>query len=198
MPVETPVDNALTDALADNDALPLARDDPDWFTFLYDRYAADIHRYIAGRLGSAAAGDLTADVFLIAFRKRATFDPERGEVRPWLYGIATKVVSHHRRAEGRRLKALARMNAEYAVHGHEDHVAARVAAQRAGPQLARAISGLARADRDVLFLTALGGLSYQEVAEALGIPLGTVGSRLNRAKRELRRVLGDVNPVKEN
>jgi RNA polymerase sigma factor (sigma-70 family) len=184
MPVET-------------DTLSLGRDDPEWFAVLYDRYAEDIHRYIAGRLGSETAGDLTADVFLVAFRKRATFDPERGEVKPWLYGIATNVVSRHRRTEGRRLKALSRISAEHATDGHEDHVTARVAAQRAGPQLARAIDGLSRADRDVLFLTALGGLSYQEVAEALGVPAGTVGSRLNRAKRELRRVLGGVNPVKE-
>ncbi|MEV6964143.1 RNA polymerase sigma factor [Hamadaea sp. NPDC051192] len=182
----------------DTDAHPLARDDPEWFTSLYDRYAEDIHRYIAGRLGWEPAGDLTADVFLVAFRKRASFNPDRGEIKPWLFGIATKVVSHHRRAEGRRLKALSRVSAEHAADGHEDHVAARVAAQRAGPRLAGAIKGLARADRDVLFLTALGGLSYQEVAEALGVPAGTVGSRLNRAKRELRRVLGDVNPLKEN
>ncbi|WP_027342470.1 RNA polymerase sigma factor [Hamadaea tsunoensis] len=177
---------------------PLARDDPEWFTVLYDRYAGDIHRYIAGRLGWEPAGDLTADVFLVAFRKRASFHPERGEIKPWLYGIATKVVSRHRRTEGRRLKALSQVNAEYAADGHEDQATARVAAQLAGPQLARAIKGLARADRDVLFLTALGGLSYQEVAEALGVPVGTVGSRLNRAKRELRRVLGGVNPLKEN
>ncbi|GAA4637617.1 RNA polymerase sigma factor [Actinoallomurus vinaceus] len=185
MPVET-------------ETLPLSRDDPEWFTVLYDRYAEDIHRYIAGRLGRESADDLTADVFLVAFRKRATFDPARGAVKPWLYGIATKVVSRHRRSEGRRLKALFRMSAEDATDGHEDHVAARVAAQRAGPELARAINGLSQAERDVLFLTALGGLSYQEVAEALGIASGTVGSRLNRAKRELRRVLGGVNPAKEN
>ena len=176
----------------------LSRDDPEWFTVLYDRYAEEIHQYIAGRLGREAAGDLTADVFLVAFRKRASFDPGRGEVKPWLYGIATKVVSRHRRTEGRRLKAMSRISAEHATGGHEDHVTARVAAQRAGPQLARAIGGLSRADRDVLFLTALGGLSYQEVAEALGVPAGTVGSRLTRAKRELRRALGGVNPTKEN
>ncbi len=185
MPVET-------------DTLFLARDDPEWFTLLYDRHAEEIHRYIAGRLGREPAGDLTADVFLVAFRKRASFDPERGEIKPWLYGIATKVVSRHRRTEARRLRALSRVSAEHTTDDHEDNVTARIAAERAGPQLARAINGLSRADRDVLFLTALGGLSYQEVAEALGVPIGTVGSRLNRAKRELRRVLGGVNPAKEN
>ncbi|MCO5992548.1 RNA polymerase sigma factor [Actinoallomurus rhizosphaericola] len=176
----------------------LDRDDPEWFTVLYDRYAEDVHRYIAGRLGREHADDLTADVFLVAFRKRSSFDPARGSLKPWLFGIATKIVYRHRRSEGRRLKALARMNAEQATDGHEDRVTARVAAQRAGPRLVNAIRELSPADRDVLFLTALGGLGYQEVAEALGIPTGTVGSRLNRARRELRRVLGDVNPAKEN
>ncbi|RFU37249.1 RNA polymerase sigma factor [Actinomadura logoneensis] len=182
----------------ESDTAPRSRDDPLWFTELYDRHAVDIHRYIAGRLGQEHADDLTADVFLVAYRKRADFDPARGTVRPWLFGIATKAVTRHRRSESRRLKALGRLNAERATDGPEDRVAARVAAQQAGPELARAIRGLARADRDVLFLTALAGLSYQEVAEALGVPSGTVGSRLNRAKREIRRVLGGVDPSKEN
>ncbi|MEV4258279.1 RNA polymerase sigma factor [Spirillospora sp. NPDC049652] len=182
----------------ESDTAPRSRDDPLWFTELYDRHAPDVHRYIAGRLGREHADDLTADVFLVAFRKRADFDPARGDVRPWLFGIATKAVSRHRRGESRRLKALGRMNAEPPTDGPEDGVAARVAAQQAGPELARAIKGLSQADRDVLFLTALAGLSYQEVAEALGVPGGTVGSRLNRAKREIRRVLGDVNPAKEH
>jgi RNA polymerase sigma factor (sigma-70 family) len=176
---------------------PMERNNPAWFTALYDRHIQDIHGYVAGRLGREAADDLAAEVFLIAFRKRASFDPGRGAIKPWLYGIATKVISRHRRSEGRRLKALSRVPAERAADGHEDKVAARVAAERVGPELARAISGLSQADRDVLFLTALAGLSYQEVAQALDIPSGTVGSRLNRAKSELRRVLGDINPTKE-
>ncbi|GAA0363126.1 RNA polymerase sigma factor [Actinoallomurus spadix] len=176
----------------------LGRDDPEWFTVLYDRYAEDVHRYIAGRLGREHADDLTADVFLVAFRKRSSFDPDRGSVKPWLFGIATKTVSRHRRSEGRRLKAMSRVGAERAADGDEDGVTTRVAAQRAGPRLANAIRELSQADRDVLFLTALGGLGYQEVAEALGVPTGTVGSRLNRARRQLRKALGDVNPAKEN
>jgi RNA polymerase sigma-70 factor (ECF subfamily) len=175
----------------------IERDDPAWFTALYDRHIEDIHRYVAGRLGREAADDLAAEVFLIAFRKRASFDPERGAIKPWLYGIATKVVSRHRRSEGRRLTAMSRVTADRAADGHEDGVTARVAAERVGPELARAINGLSKADRDVLFLTALAGLSYQEVALALGIASGTVGSRLNRAKSALRRVLGDINPTKE-
>src|SRR5881628_2331214 len=63
------------------------------FAEVHDRYFSDIYRYVAGRLGATAAEDVTADTFLIAFRKRDAFDPARGDLRPWSYGIATKQVA---------------------------------------------------------------------------------------------------------
>lgn len=172
--------------------------DPERFAGLYDRHFSDIHRYLAGRVGRELANDLAAETFLTAFRRRETFDPVRGRVRPWLFGIATRKVADHRRTEGRRLRAFARVTAEVVVDGPEDGVAARVTAQRARPQLARGLRGLSRGDRDVMFLAALGGLSYEEIAIALDIPGGTVGSRLSRARRRLRQELGETNPMKEN
>ncbi|MFI0448598.1 RNA polymerase sigma factor [Actinomadura sp. 6N118] len=182
-------------------APPQARDDaslvaeslrvPELFAQLYDRYFTDIHRYLAGRLGRETADDLAAETFLIAFRRRADFDVSRGAaVRPWLYGIATNLVSQHRRTEQRRLRALGRMKAEDSVAGHEDEVTARVAAAELRPDLVRAMKALSPGDRDVIFLSVLGGLSYDEVAQALDIPRGTVGSRLNRARTSLRTALG--------
>src|SRR5437879_1580712 len=82
--------------------------EPDRFAELFHRYFAEIHRYIARRLGVDVADDLAAETFLAAFRKRAGFDPERGAVRPWLYGIATNLIGSHRRAERRYLAAIAR------------------------------------------------------------------------------------------
>ena len=162
---------------------------PEWFGHIYDRHFPGIYRYIESRLGPDEAGDLTAETFIDAFRRRASFDPARGPVRPWLFGIATRLVAQHRRAEARRYRALARTPAEPDPGGHDDRVAARVSAQaRRGP-LMRALAGLSDDDRDVLLLIALGGLSYQEVAAALSIPPGTVASRLNRARRKVRGVL---------
>jgi RNA polymerase sigma factor (sigma-70 family) len=162
---------------------------PERFGRIYDLHFPGIYGYIASRLGPDDADDLTAETFIDAFRRRASFDPARGSVRPWLFGIATRLVAQHRRAEARRYRALARTPAEPDPGGHDDRVAARVSAQaRRGPLL-RALAGLSDEDRDVLLLIALGGLSYEEVAAALSIPAGTVASRLSRARRKVRGVL---------
>ncbi|WSG19552.1 RNA polymerase sigma factor [Nonomuraea sp. NBC_01738] len=184
--------------VAADDAALIARSwhDPDAFATLYDRYFDEIHRYVAGRLGGHAADDLAAETFLVAFKKRQAFDPGRGAVRPWLYGIATNLVAQHRRSETRRLEAFQRSpSGEVADSGHEEWVTARVAAANAQGRLAAAIKRLSDGDRDVLLLVALAELSYEEVAQTLGIPFGTVGSRLNRVRKKLRKALGGVNPM---
>lgn len=163
---------------------------PERFGLIYDRHFSGIYRYIASRVGSDEADDLTAETFIDAFRRRASFDPGRGGVRPWLFGIATRLVAQYRRAEARRYRALARAPAEPDPGGHDDRVAARVSAQARRKPLMRALAGLSNDDRDVLLLIALGGLSYEEVAAALSIPPGTVASRLSRARRKVRGVLG--------
>jgi RNA polymerase sigma-70 factor (ECF subfamily) len=178
----------------DAEMVKRSRSDPDRFTAVYDRYFAVIHRYVAGRLGTQTADDLTAETFLIAFRKRDRFDATRGAVRPWLFGIATKLVAQHRRAETRRYQALARAGSDPGdspvAESHENRVVAQVTAQGFQPRLARALADLSRQERDVVLLVALSELSHQEVAQALAIPYGTVGSRLNRARRKLRSTLG--------
>ncbi|MBO2449175.1 RNA polymerase sigma factor [Actinomadura barringtoniae] len=163
--------------------------DPDRFTEVYDRYHAAVYRYVAGRLGPQPADDVTAETFLVAFRRRGRFDPERGELRPWLFGIATKLVAQHRRAETRRYQALARVGADRSDAGHEERVVTWVTAEGMQPQLARALAGLSAKERDVVLLVALGDLGHEEIAVALDIPYGTVGSRLNRARRKLRAAL---------
>ncbi|WP_328807601.1 RNA polymerase sigma factor [Nonomuraea antri] len=157
---------------------------------LFDEYFAEIHRYIARRLSEDVADDLAADVFVAALRGSG-YDPAMGAVRPWLYGIATNLVAKHRRGEIRRWKALARA-AERDGESHEDAVLDRVDAARFTGPLAGALAGLKQRDRDVVLLIALGGLSHAEVAEALDIPYGTVASRLNRARKQLRAAIGPL------
>jgi len=174
--------------------------DPDQFAVIYDRYVGEVYRYVAGRLGRDVAEDLAAETFLIAFRKRDRFDPAVGRVRPWLYGIATILVGQHRREETRRYRALARAGRRVlgSVESHEDRVADAMVAEQLGQQLAAALADLGHGDRDVLLLVAISELSHQEVALALDIPYGTVGSRLNRARRALREALGVVDPTLEH
>ncbi|MGH3159058.1 MAG: RNA polymerase sigma factor, partial [Streptosporangiaceae bacterium] len=113
----------------------------------------------------------------------------------WLYGIATNLVGTHHREERRRYRTLAAAGAAPVPPSDEDRVADRVSAAAAGPALATALAGLDRGDRDVLLLVALAGFSYPQVAQALGIPYGTVCSRLSRARRQLRASLGGANPA---
>ncbi|MER5940780.1 sigma-70 family RNA polymerase sigma factor [Streptomyces sp. NPDC001928] len=162
-------------------------DRPELFARLYDRYAPDIHRYAARRLGEVAADDITADTFLTAFRIRARYDRTRPSARPWLYGIAANLIGKQRRAEVRALRALARTGHDPVAASWVEDTDSRVAAQ--GP-LADALASLSVGDRHVLLLVAWADLTYQEVAEALDLPVGTVRSRLNRARRKVRTALG--------
>ena len=170
---------------------------PEGFADVYERYFADIYRYIAGRLGRNVADDIAADTFVIALRKHADFDPGRGPVRAWLYGIATNLVAQHRRAEKRRYLALARAGAQELAAGRDSSVAPWAAPEGMQPRLARALARLSREERDVLLLVALVDLSYQEISQALGIPDGTVGSRLNRARRKIRAALDQEGQIDE-
>jgi RNA polymerase sigma factor (sigma-70 family) len=190
---------AVDDRLDDAAVVARSVRDPDQFAAIYDRYFAEVYRYVAGRLGRDVADDLAAETFLVAFRKRDRFDPALGRVRPWLYGIATILVGQHRREETRRYRALARAGPRVldSVESHADRVADAVTAQRLGRQLAAALADLGHGDRNVLLLVAISELSHQEVAIALGIPYGTVGSRLNRARRALRGALGVIDPTRD-
>lgn len=184
---------------ADDNAriVALSRREPDRFTVIFDRYFGQVHGYIARRLGADIADDLASETFLIAFRQRAGFDHRSGVVRAWLYGIATNLMRRHRRDEVRAWRAAARWHREPAS-GHDDRVAAMVTAQSVSGLLADALAGLSVKDREVLMLVALGELSYEEVAAALGIKYGTVCSRLSRARRTVREALGHTDPTRPN
>ncbi|KFG00476.1 RNA polymerase sigma70 factor [Streptomyces scabiei] len=182
----------------DSDArvIERSRDEPELFAVLYDRYADTVHRYAARRLGPEAAEDLMAETFVTAFQRRHTYDMERADARPWLFGIATNLVRRHRRAEARRFRALARLPAPVE---HEEAVADRAVA-RAGAtgvrrELAAALAGLSARHRDVVLLVAWAGLDYEEAARALDVPVGTIRSRLNRARGRLREALGGSDPT---
>lgn len=183
---------------ADCDAALIAQSlgNPERFGVLFDRHAPAIFRYVARRLGPDAADDVVAETFLAAFRQRQRYDHGRGGARPWLYGIATNLIGRHRRDEVRFFRAIARTGVDPAAEPVADEVTQRVAALAVSRQLAAAMAGLPRGQRDVLMLAA-SGLSYQEAAQALGVPVGTVSSRLVRARTKVRDALGGVNPAGE-
>ena len=169
---------------------------PELFGALFDRHATVIHGYIARRLGRDAADDLLAETFLVAFRQRASYDPDQPSARPWLYGIATRLISRRRREEVRFFRAIARSGIDPAAEPVADAGVRRADAQTLHCRLADALAVLPTAERDALLLVA-DGLSYQEAALALGVPAGTFSSRLARARRTVRKELGGVNPANE-
>jgi RNA polymerase sigma-70 factor (ECF subfamily) len=195
-PVSADPDRANPDAAA----LLASRTDPDLFAVLFDRYFAELRHYAASRLGGERGDDVAAETFLVAFRTRERFRtdvPGGGNVRAWLYGIATNLIHRQRRDEERRYRALARACtvADRDVFG-DDAMVARVTAGALQPALARALAALPARDRDVLLLTAVAQLDYAEVSAALGVPPGTVGSRLTRARRAVREALGGDDPTR--
>ncbi|MEU1723779.1 RNA polymerase sigma factor [Actinomadura sp. ATCC 39365] len=186
-----PPNPAPTSQDTDAQVIAASRRDPDRFGAVFDRYFASIHRYVHLRLGESAADDLAAETFLRAFRDRDRFDLTCPSARPWLYGIVSNLVAEHHRSEARRYRALARSaDATAEVASHDERVAQRVSAAVMQPLLAAGLARLSAGDRDVLLLVACAQLGYDEVAEALGIPQGTVGSRLNRARKKLRKIIG--------
>lgn len=164
--------------------------DPERFAAVFDRHAPHIQRYLARRLGAQIADDLVTETFLIAFGKRARYDTAYRNARPWLYGIATNLVGQRHREEVREYRLRAALGPPDDQACHAERVAAQVTAQAMNELLASALAALSSGDRDVLLLIAWEGLSYEEVGAALDIPLGTVRSRLNRARKKVRAKLG--------
>jgi RNA polymerase sigma factor (sigma-70 family) len=162
-------------------------DDPAAFAIIFDRHAAVLLRFLVRRVGPDAAEGLVGESFRIAFERRSGFDCTRASARPWLYGIATNVLAKHRRAEARRFSALARLP-HPAADALDDQVIAQVDARELWPRVAATIAALPPGERDALLLYAWEDLGYEDIATALRIPVGTVRSRLNRARRRLREV----------
>jgi len=163
--------------------------DPTQFGVLFDKYAPLIYRYIARRIGRPGTEDLVAETFIAAFGGRHRYDLARSDARPWLYGIATNIIGRHGRDELRQMRISQAIDGKAIVPGHADRVSLDTTAQSLRGDLMIALAGLAVGDRDVLVLIAWEDLTYEEVADALAIPVGTVRSRLHRARMQLRPVL---------
>src|ERR1700733_10423766 len=184
-------------ACADADdaaVIQLSRHEPEHFTVLFRRHAPHIQRYVVRRLGADAADDIVAETFLLAFRQRDRYDLARTDARPWLYGIATNLIGRHRRAEIRLYRALARTGDDPVTEPFTDRVDDRVSAEVASRQLTTAMARMSAKMRDTMLLAAWSDLSYEQIAVALGVPTGTVRSRLSRARGKLRQTMGDVDP----
>ena len=157
--------------------------DSEAFATIFERHFDEIHRYLRRR-HPGEADELAAEVFVVAFDARSRYRALGDSARPWLYGIASNLLSKRRRQEQRALRAHARSGGRRRP-AEDDFADAvdRADAERRSRMVADAVRRLSAEDRDTLLLYALSDLSYEEVAFALEIPVGTVRSRLARARR---------------
>lgn len=183
-------DEQVMGELPDAAVIVRSQREPEVFGVLFDRYFAVIHAYLERRVGRDLADDLAGEVFRVAFQRRGRFRPLRETAGPWLYGIASRLVLREGRSELRRLRALGRLDrGETEAESGVETAADRVDAASLRLALFGALSRLEARDRAVLLLVAWEGLSYEEVAAALEVPVGTVRSRLNRARTLVRGAL---------
>lgn len=156
------------------------------FGALFDRHASAVYNYCFRRSGDwAAAEDLMAATFLEAWRRRDDVQLAGDSLRPWLLGVATNLMRNHGRSKRRRDAALKRVTTDASQDGLADDVVARVDDERRMTELLRLISSMSLREREVIALVLWSGLSYEEASLALRVPVGTVKSRLSRARRRL-------------
>lgn len=158
------------------------------FAELYDRHERVVYRYAARRLGPAHADDIASETFLVAFDRRIDFDGG-ADARPWLLGIATRLMQQHARREARAWRGMLAADLARVDADQFDAVDARLDAGRIARRLGRALGRMPVGDRDAILLHAFGNLDYAGIASALGIPIGTVRSRLHRVRRALRAAI---------
>ena len=174
--------------MTDREALARSLTEPELFLVLFERHYDAIAVYLARRLPSDTAADLSSEVFASAFASRGRFDPSAGEPLSYLYGIAANLIRRQRRKEERMLRA-------YARAASRGHVAAPEVEDTAA--IAAVLLELRPEEREVLLLHAWADLDYEQIAAALDIPVGTVRSRLSRGRERLRAHLAMLPPITE-
>ena len=190
-----PDKKAVVEASSDAAAVQASLADGEAFLEVVERHLGEISRYLRRRVAREIADDLVAEVFTTAFARRGSYDTSRASALPWLYGIASNLLRNRLRHELRELELLARVAVDpLAVSADPLDRMLRTSVE---PALAGALLGLTPEERDVLLLYAWGDLAYEEISEALDLPIGTVKSRLSRARAHVRAALAARLEVEE-
>ena len=172
----------------DGELIARSRTDPAAFVGVFERHFDVVYGYLARRVGPGPAEELAAETFATAFEKRGRYRASVADARPWIFGIAVNLLRTRCRRERRELKAFARTGVDPVV-GEEQALFEPVERRLAARELAAALARIGDKDREILLLFFWADLSYEAIAVALGIPIGTVRSRLSRARSRLRELL---------
>lgn len=163
------------------------------FAGIFDRHFQAVYGFCARRVDPSAAEELAGETFLRAFRARHLYDLSHESARPWLIGIARNLVREHLR-RARREDVANRRSLSLDLPESFDPAVLAAAAQDAREEVravARVLPHLPDDEVETLLLHVGDGLSYDECARVLGVPVGTVRSRLNRVRKRLRAMLGE-------
>ena len=169
------------------------KDDDARFVALFHAHFRELYRYVRRRAGADVAEEVASETFEQAFRNWRSYRPDVAEPKAWLYGIATNLLRRHFRHEERQLRAFARTGVDPITD--ELDPSWWSGSRQGGPRIAGFLADLPPDEREVLLLYAWADLSYRQIAACLGIPIGTVRSRLNRARTTLRARLADDGEI---
>ncbi|MEV6201519.1 RNA polymerase sigma factor [Streptomyces sp. NPDC051771] len=162
------------------------------FAEIFDEHARVVYAHAVRTTGDwALAEDVMSLTFLEAWRLRDKLREEVRSVRAWLLGIATNVMRNTARSARRHREALSRLSLPEMSPDFADEVVGQMADAQRLAAAARALQRLKRTEREVFALVVWSDLGYAAAAEALGIPVGTVRSRLSRAREKLRRLVDE-------
>ena len=178
---------------SDRDALRASLKEPARFGIVFDRHFRSVHRFLERQVGATAAEDLAAETFTVAFAQRKTFDARRGDVRPWLFGIAINLLRNHRRAEVARRDLGVRQATRERQAIDEDPVHDRAVVTGEVTRVANALARIDDDSRALLLLVASTDFNIEQVAESLHISTAATRTRLWRARQQLRAELGASN-----
>ncbi|MEW6583764.1 MAG: RNA polymerase sigma factor [Actinomycetota bacterium] len=176
----------------DGDVIAASLAEPARFAEIFDRHFPAVFRFAARRVGTDQAADVASETFARAFARRLGYRPGAADARPWLYGIASNLILQERRRFARYLAAVERVGTEVALQERDGGIAAaerRLDQPGDRRRMRAALLALGDTDRELLLLVTWDDLTYEEAAEALGLPVGTVRSKLHRAKARLRELL---------
>lgn len=194
---------ALADGVesSDEELWQRVRDaDAEAYALLYRRHAPAVLNHCFRRGGDwAQAEDATSMVFLETWRQRDRVQVAGGaSLLPWLLGVANNVLRRHRRVAFRHRNALARLHVAVAQPDHADLVAQRLDDRARLQTTLSAMRRLTRVEQETVALCVWAGLSYADAAVAMGVPLGTVRSRLSRARARLASVEDELIASPDN
>jgi RNA polymerase sigma factor (sigma-70 family) len=185
------------DELDDADLWELSASDREAFGEIFRRHARAVFAVCYWRTGDATmAEDVTSVVFLEAWRRRELVVLEQRSALPWLLGVANHTSRNATRSLRRYAQALKRLD------GHrdlptDDEVIDRIDAETSLKMVNDIARDLSEPEREIVLLVFWSGLSYEATSVALGIPVGTVRSRVSRTRRKLQLRLGDNRVTKE-